>query len=68
MKKQKKTFNISKVPFIPAFDLLENKKNKLCAEEIAAIACALQISLYKPVAASRWKLKALEDSLESRNI
>jgi hypothetical protein len=66
--KKNRKFDIDKVPFIPAFDLLEKKNNELNEEEAAAVGLALFLSLNGSIKSgkSKWELNARKESLAQR--
>lgn len=62
------SFDESKVPFVPAWDLVNLDTSVLTSEEAAAVALALCILTpdRSAVPASAWQLRARMDSLSRR--
>lgn len=61
-------FDLSKVPFVPALDLLEKENNKLSAEEASVLALSLYLSLGERsiTGNAKWAKNAKTDALEQR--
>ena len=66
--RKKRKFDINKVPFVPAYDLLDGEAADLSSEEVAAIALSLYLSLDNPLPNDRnvWSLSANIEAITQR--